>query len=365
LTLVRVHDSFLVTTDLEPLEGIPMEFAPDRRAFVKTLAAGALALAFSKEARAAGKPLRGVFPIGQTPFTEDDKLDVECLQNQIRFCNKFKVHGIAWPQIASGWNTLSEQERLEGAEAILAAAKGGKAAIVIGVQALNNDLPKAVMYARHAAEHGADAVISLPPEKADDKAMIEYYKAIGAATELPLFVQSQGDMSVDLIVEMAKQIPTMKCVKDEAGNPLGRVTQIIERTNGKLAVFSGNGVRTMVDEMRLGFAGHCPYPVLSDFYAAAFDQWHAGKKREAFDTFGRIQAISSVTGATNYLMVVRGVFKETTRMRVQQGGGGGGRGGAAAGGGRGGRGGAPGLDEATKKAVREAWDEFMKPHVRG
>jgi len=101
-------------------------------------------------------------------------------------------------------------------------------------------------------------------------------------------------MSVDLVVEMARQIPTMKAVKDEAGDPLARVTQIIERTGGKLALFSGNGVRTMIDEMRLGFSGHCPYTVLSDFYAAAFDLWHAGKHREAFDMFGRMQAFNSV-----------------------------------------------------------------------
>ena len=74
-------------------------------------------------------------------------------------------------------------------------------------------------------------------------------------------VQSQGEMSVDPIVEMgSNRFRTMKCVKDEAGDPLQRVTEIRERTADKLAVFSGNGVRTMIDEMRLSFAGHCPFP---------------------------------------------------------------------------------------------------------
>ena len=39
-----------------------------------------------------------------------------------------------------------------------------------------------------------------------------------------LVVQTIGNMSVDLIVEMFRQIPTMKCVKDEVGIPLERVT---------------------------------------------------------------------------------------------------------------------------------------------
>ena len=228
------------------------------------------------------------------------------------------------------------------------------------MQNKDGSVDKSIAYAKHAARSGADAIVSLPPEKADDKAMIEYYKIIGQATDLPLIVQSQGDMSVDLIVEMAKQIPTMKCVKDEAGNPLARVTQIRERTNDKLAVFSGNGVRTMIDEMRLGFSGHCPTTVLSDFYAATFDLWHAGKQREAFDMFGRIQAFNSITGAAGYLMVLRGMFKENTKTRGMGGGG------AVAGGGGGSsRAPAAPLDEAGKQAVRDAWDQFMKPYLRG
>ncbi len=326
---------------------------PGRRDFLRTLGGGALGLALAGTGRSAGtKPLRGVFPIGQTPVTESDVLDLDCLQNEVKFCNRYKVHGFVWPQIASGWATLSERERMDGAEAILAAGKGGRTALVIGVQDKEGRVDKAVAYARHAARNGADAIISLPPAKADDKAMIEYYKTVGQATDLPLIVQSQGDMSVDLVVELARQVPTMRCIKDEAGKPLARITEIRRRTHDELAVFSGNGVRTMIDEMRLGFSGHCPTTVLSDFYAAAFDLWHAGKKPEAFDMFGRIQAFDSITGAESYLMVVRGVFKEDTRTRTM-------------GGGRSGQTAPAPLDPAGKQAIRDAWDQFMKPYLRG
>ena len=288
-----------------------------RREFLQVLGAGALGLTAGSAAMAADKPgskaMRGVFPIGQTPFTEDDKLDLECLAAEVRFCNRGGVHGFAWPQIASAWSTLSAQERLDGAEAILASGKGGKTALAIGVQTQRSDLAASIRYAKHAARNGADAIVSLPPEKASGQAMIEYYKAIGAATELPLMVQSQGEMSVDLLVEMFQQIPTMKCVKDEAGDPLQRVTQIRERTADKLAVFSGNGVRTMIDEMRLGFAGHCPFTGVSDLYASAFDLWHAGNRQKAFDMFGRILAFNSITGAAAYVMAARGVFKASNR----------------------------------------------------
>src|SRR5215472_668794 len=332
----------------------------DRREFLSRLGLGAVSLAFANMGKAAeqGKPLRGLFPIGQTPCTPDNKLDLESLADEVKFCNRGGVHGFAWPQIASGWAELTKPERMEGAEAILAAGKGGKTALVIGVQTHDNDVNGSIEYAKHAAKNGADAIISLPPEKAGADAMVEYYKTIGKATDLPLFVQSSGDMSVDLIVRMFKEIPTMRVIKDEAGNPLQRVAEIRERTGGKLNVFSGNGVRTMITEMERGFSGHCPTTGLSDIYAQAFDLWHAGKKREGFDMFGRVLAFGSIPNADSYVLIARGVFKESniTRRMSTSGGGGGGR--------AGGRGAAP-LDDAAKRDIREALSTYLKPYLKG
>ena len=74
-----------------------------------------------------------------------------------------------------------------------------------------------------------------------------------------------------LVVEMFKAIPTMRVVKDEAGNPLKRITEIRQKTSDKLSVFAGNGVRVMIDELRLGFSGYCPVVSLSDVYEQAFE----------------------------------------------------------------------------------------------
>jgi len=339
-----------------------------RREFLRQIGAGAISLALANSSFASeGKPLQGLFPIGQTPCTPDNKVDFDCLAAEVKFCNRGGVHGFVWPQIASGWSSLTQKERMDGAEAIIAAGKGGKTALVIGVQTNTGNIGDAIEYAKHAAAHGADAVVSLPPPNADAAAMLEYYKTIGKASDLPLFVQSQGDMSVDLIVQMSKEIPTMRVVKDEAGNPLERVGQILERTGGKLNVFSGNGVRTMITEMERGFMGHCPTTGLSDIYAQAFDLWHAGKKREAFDMFGRVLAFESIPNSGSYELIARGVFKESTitrPMAMSGGGGGGGRAGGGGGRAGGGRPVAP-LDEAGKKDIRDALSTYLKPYLKG
>jgi 4-hydroxy-tetrahydrodipicolinate synthase len=333
----------------------------DRRTLLKTLGTVAAGAAFSRyslaAAPAAGKAFNGLFPIASTPFTQDDKLDFECLNNQVKFCNKGGVPGLIWPQIASGWTTLTTNERLAGAESMIAAGKGGKTSIVIGVQTQNKDLAGAVAYAKHAAKNGADAICSLPPE-GDNAAVMEYYKAIGAATDLPLFVQTIGDEPVDLVVEMYKAIPTIKVVKDEAGDPLKRVGELRAKTDGKLAVFAGKGVRLMMDEMRLGFTGFCPTVGMADLFQQSWELYEAGKLRESYDMFGRIQAFSTITDADRYVMVARGIFKEDTKSRPTPG--------MGSGGGAGGAGGAGGpMTEEDKKNVIYALNTYLKPYLRG
>jgi dihydrodipicolinate synthase/N-acetylneuraminate lyase len=286
----------------------------DRRVFLKAM--GACAASVALGAPAASKPLAGVFPIGFSPMTEANKLDLDGLAAQVKFCNRGGVHGFVWPQLASGWSTLTEQERLDGAEAILAAGRGGRTAVVIGVQA--PEMAAVKRYAAHARKLGADAIISLPPAGvSDEKLLLDYYREVGSASPLPLFAQSTGTMSVDLLVEMFKAIPTLRQVKDEAGDPLRRITEIRQKTDSQLKVFSGFGVATMITEMELGFSGHCPYTNVADVYAAAYDLWHKGKKREAFDMFGRIQALASMmpTGTVD-IMIARGVFKPGTKTRT-------------------------------------------------
>ena len=349
----------------------------DRRALLKTLGSVAAAAAFSKYSVAAApaaaggrKSFNGLFPIASSPFTQDDKLDLECLANEVKFCNRGGVPGLIWPQIASGWSTLTNDERFAGAEAMIAAGKGGKTAIVIGVQTKGNDLPGAVAFAKHAAQHGANAICSLPPE-GDNAAIVAYYKAIGAATDLPLFVQTSGDESVDLVVQLFNEIPTVSVVKDEAGDPLQRVGELLARTNGKLAVFAGKGVRQMMDEMRLGFTGFAPTVGMADIFQESWELYKAGKIRESYDMFGRIQAFSTIVGADSYVMVARGIFKEDTKSRptpglaaVMGGGAGGGRGaGRGAGGGGAAASNAP-LTDADKKNVRDALNTYLKPYLR-
>jgi hypothetical protein len=132
-----------------------------------------------------------------------------------------------------------------------------------------------------------------------------------------------------------------------------RVTEIRKRTDDKIGVFAGKGVRLMIEEMQLGFAGYCPTVGLADVFQQAYELYQAGKPREAFDMFGRILAFDSITHAEQYLMVARGIFKENTKSRHMPGMGD-----------PNSKPPAP-LTESEKKAVLQALDTYLKPYLRG
>src|ERR1700723_837496 len=292
----------------------------DRRQFLGALSLGAAALAVPQVVRAqtAARRLAGVFPIGFTPVNVQNEVDFEGLAAQVQFCRRGGVHGLAWPQIASGWTTLTEEKRIRGAETILSAAHGGTTAIVIGVQSRTADFKETERYARQAEKLGADGIICIaPPGVTAPSELLLFYQRLGKVTGLPLFAQTGGDFSVDLVVEMFNTIPTFRYVKDEAGDPLERVTEIRRRTSNQLQCFSGKGVTTMITEMERGFVGHCPFVSLADLYASAYDSYHAGRVRDAFDEFGRIEAASSMFAQRDVnVLIARGVFRPGTTART-------------------------------------------------
>jgi dihydrodipicolinate synthase/N-acetylneuraminate lyase len=324
----------------------------DRRQFLGALSLGAAALAVPQIMRAqtAARRLAGVFPIGFTPVNAQNQVDFDGLAAQVQFCRRGGVHGLAWPQIASGWTTLTEEERMHGAETILSAARGGTTAIVIGVQSRTADFKETERYARQAEKLGADAIICIaPPGVTTPSELLLFYQRLGKVTSLPLFAQTGGDFSVDLVIEMFNTIPTFRYVKDEAGDPLVRVTEIRRRTNDQLNCFSGKGVTAMITEMERGFVGHCPFVSLADLYASAYDSYHAGKVRDAFDQFGRIEAASSMFPQSDIdVLIARRVFRPGTTTRLAPP--------------------APGTDSRRKVTspdeIRHDLDTYLQPYLR-
>ncbi|MBK9169611.1 MAG: dihydrodipicolinate synthase family protein [Bryobacterales bacterium] len=287
---------------------------------------------------------RGIFPIVQTPFTKANEIDHGALGKQIEFLDRAGVHGIVWPQRASEYAFLSREERLRGAEAVMRLNKGRKPVVVLGVQ--GPDTASAVEYARHADKLGPDAIIALPTRdrgEFDLDEVLAYYKAVGKACKLPMFVQTTGNMSVEFVLKLAREVPSVRFAKDETGNVLYRINEFrAGDPAGRVTVFSGAHGRTLIDEIMRGGAGTMPAASWADLYVKVWDAWHANRKQDAYDIFAKLLLLVVPCqeygfAAIKYILHLRGIFPNWD-IRAQT----------------------PPLDEDAQNALREVY-EVVKP----
>ena len=290
-----------------------------RREFLAKAAAGGAMMFLRPVYGASERKFQGIFPIMQTPFSDTGALDTETLAHEVRFLDRIGVQGMVWPQMASEYPTLNYDERLAGAEALVRANKALDAktrpAVVIGVQA--SDTETAVKYARHAEKLSPDAIIAIPLNGGKDEAkQMEYYAAIGEACSRPLIVQTIGPMSVDLVLRMARQIPTLRYVKDEAGVTLPRLTEYRKRGQFLEGVFTGKHGPTFLDDLARGAVGNMPAAGFADLYVAAWQDWNSGKRDEAMEVFAKTLLLIADAQAygvagQKYILQLRGVFPNT------------------------------------------------------
>jgi 4-hydroxy-tetrahydrodipicolinate synthase len=298
-----------------------------RREFIATAAAAGSSLLLKNASGAESKRFEGIFPIVQTPFKDSGALDTDTLSTEVSFLHRMGVQGMTWPQNASEWSLLTPDERFAGAEAIVRANKTAPAAtrpsVVIGVQAATAEA--ALPFARHAEKIGADGIIAIPFKNGvgiDESKQMEYYSAIASACSKPLCVQAIGDISVDLVLRMAKQNPTIQYVKDEAGVTLPRLTEYAHRDQKLRGVFSGKHGPTFLEELARGACGNMPAAGFADLYVATWKAWKAGKTEEAEDSFSKtllliLDAQTYGVAGQKYMLQLRGVFPNSKCRRDQ------------------------------------------------
>ena len=272
------------------------------------------------------KPMRGVFIIMATPYTESNAVDNEDLAREVDFLDRCGVHGMVWPQLASEYSKLTRDERMRGMEAIGKAAKGKKPALVLGVQGPTK--AAALAYLEKAESVGPDAIIAIPPTEAkslDD--FRDYYRALARATSRPLFIQTTGGAkgvipTIELMVELANEFPNCGYVKEEQAPVIERMQALDKHRPAIKSIFSGAAGKGMLYEMRMGFDGTMPGAPYSDIYAQIWNLYQSGKRDQSRELFGRLLVLinmeSQAPGTRQYIMKKRGVFK-TTVSRQKEG----------------------------------------------
>ena len=177
-----------------------------------------------------------------TPFKQDGSINFESFGKMIEY------------QIANGTDmllvlgttgeppTMTEDEKADLMEFTVKKVHG-RAKVVFGCG--SNNTVHAIDGAVLAEQSGADGLLAVTPyyNKCTQRGIVEYYKAICAATKLPVIAYNvpprTGVNILPATAEALADIPNMAGIKEACGN-MEQICETMRRVRGKMDVYSGD-----------------------------------------------------------------------------------------------------------------------------
>src|SRR5947209_4516840 len=174
-----------------------------------------------------------------TPFDTDGGVDLDRYQELCAFLVDNGSDGVVVNGTTGEAPTLSEGERVALIRAALEAI-GDRASVVAGTG--TNSTAHSIELTRQAQEAGAHAALVVTPyyNKPPQRAIVEHFKAVAAATELPVVAYNiPGRCVINIKPETMAQlaeIPNVTAVK-QSNDDLDQARRIVELG---LALYAGD-----------------------------------------------------------------------------------------------------------------------------
>jgi len=263
--------------------------------------------------------LRGIFPVLQTPLSEDGAFDIGSLKRQVNFCIQAGAHGLVYPVLGGEFQFLTEGERHQLVEVVISEANG-RVPVVVGVAGQTKSA--AILHAKHAAQAEADAVIALPPyiSAGTRDEIRDYYKAIAQAAQRPVFIQhTHAGMDAAFLRSLLEEVEFVSYVKEENHPSAHQISAVLEKVGDScLGVFGGSHGRWMLSELHRGASGFMPAAESTDIHVQIWEAYQSGDEAGARKIFNQLLPLINLIcllglRVCKEVLVRRGVF-ESTRM---------------------------------------------------
>lgn len=184
----------------------------------------------------------GVFPYLVSPVSPSGEVMSEVLDRLCRDLIAAGVHGLTPLGSTGEFAYLSWPQRRRVVEVVVKAASR-RVPVVAGVAATT--IADAVFQAREMQELGCDGILAILEAyfPISDEGVHAYFKAIAEAVTVPVVLYTnpnfqRSDLSLPVIDRLSR-IPNIRYIKDASHNT-GRLLSIINRVEGRMAVFAAS-----------------------------------------------------------------------------------------------------------------------------
>jgi 4-hydroxy-tetrahydrodipicolinate synthase len=184
---------------------------------------------------------QGVFPAVTTQLRKDQSLDLEATARHIEVLLESGVAGLVMlGSLGENQQLLPDEKRKVMAATI--EATRGRVPVLSGV--IENSTSGAIAYARDMEKMRADGLMLLPAMvyKADARETVAHYRAVAAATSLPIICYNNPlAYTVDITPEMFAELADVKnfvAIKESSGD-VRRVTDLRNLTGDRYQLFCG------------------------------------------------------------------------------------------------------------------------------
>ena len=258
----------------------------------------------------------GCWPVAPTPFKENEDLDLEGMKRVLDCMIDQKVDGICILANYSEQFLLSDDER-EILTKLCIEHVAGKVPIIVTISHFSTDI--AFKRAKLAKDVGANMVMMMPPYhgallKGNANQTFEQFRKVSEAG-ITIMVQdaplSGVDLSVDLLVKMAKEIEHVKCFKIECAQAANKLRALINKGGGAIeGPFDGEEGITLFADLEAGAKGNMSSAMLPDLIGPLVKSYITGNKKEAENEYNRVLPLINYENRQCGFRATKTVFKE-------------------------------------------------------
>ena len=239
--------------------------------------------------------LRGIITVLNTPFDNDDTIEIDGLCKNVTTAIKAGVCGFLVPAMASEVDKLSETERDLMVRTVVEMAHAHntdkKLCVIGGASAPTTEARLRI--GRHLIDLGCDGILVSIPYQDD----AQYTRDVCAIADLrPPFLMLQdwdaagNGAPVPLIAKLFNDIDVFRCIKIEVAPAGVKYSAVLEATQGRLHVSGGWAVMQIIEAMDRGVHAFMPTGMHA-IYTQIFSLYQQGERDQARVLFNQMLPI--------------------------------------------------------------------------